>query len=112
MMNYLLDILSQGSQLTDNHTTRSNFMDSPFTRPEDTEMIANIIMLTQAYRSSYERTTTIQSPRARHALFCAATERLESTEWILHSYFSSMPETYLISLVQIEVYEHPQTIFV
>ena len=44
-MNYLLDIVSPGSQQTENRTTRSNFVDSPFTRPEDTEMIANICSL-------------------------------------------------------------------
>ena len=41
-LNYLLDILSPGCQQTDNHATRSNLVDNPFRRPEDTEMIANI----------------------------------------------------------------------
>ena len=41
-LNYLLDILSPGSQLTKNHATRSDLVDNPFMTPEDTEMIANI----------------------------------------------------------------------
>ena len=41
-LNYLLDILSPGSQQIENHTTRSDLVDNPFMRPEDTEMIANI----------------------------------------------------------------------
>ena len=41
-LNYLLDILSLGSQQTENHATRSNLVDNPFIRPEDAEMIANI----------------------------------------------------------------------
>ena len=40
-MNYLLDILSTGSQQTENGATRSDLVDNPFLRPEDTEMIAN-----------------------------------------------------------------------
>ena len=41
-LNYLLDILSPGSQQTENHATRYDLVDNPFVRPEDTEMIANI----------------------------------------------------------------------
>ena len=41
-MNYLLDILSTGKQQTENHATRSDLVDKPIIRPEDTEMIANI----------------------------------------------------------------------
>ena len=41
-LNYLLDILSQGSQQTENHAIRSDLVDNPFMRPEDTEIIANI----------------------------------------------------------------------
>ena len=41
-LNYLLDILSPGSQQTENHATRSDLADNPFMRPEDTEMVANI----------------------------------------------------------------------
>ena len=41
-LNYLLDILSPGSQQTENHATRYDLVDNPFMRPEDTEMIANI----------------------------------------------------------------------
>ena len=43
-LNYQLDILSPGSQQIQNHATRSDLVDNPFMRPEDTEMIANIIM--------------------------------------------------------------------
>ena len=39
---YLLDILSPGSQQTENYTTRYDLVDNPFMRPRDTEMIANI----------------------------------------------------------------------
>ena len=42
ILNYLLDILSPGSQQLKNHATRSDLVDNPFIRPEDTEMIANI----------------------------------------------------------------------
>ena len=41
---------------------------------------------------------TIQSIRARRALSCTATERLESTERILPCHFSSMPETQQCSI--------------
>ena len=41
-LNYLLDIVSPGSQQTENRATRSDLVDNPFMRPEDTEMIANI----------------------------------------------------------------------
>ena len=40
--NYLLDISSPGSQQTENRATRSDLVDNPFMRAEDTEMIANI----------------------------------------------------------------------
>ena len=39
---YLLNILSPGSQQTENHATRYDLVGNPFMRPEDTEMIANI----------------------------------------------------------------------
>ena len=41
-LNYLLDILSPDSQQIENHATRSDLVDNPFMRPEDTEMIVNI----------------------------------------------------------------------
>ena len=41
-LNYLLDILSPSSQQTENLATRSDLVDNPFMRPENTEMIANI----------------------------------------------------------------------
>ena len=41
-LNYLLDILSPGSQQTENHATRSDLVNNSFMRPEDTELIANI----------------------------------------------------------------------
>ena len=41
-LNYLLDILSPGSQQTENHATGYDLVDNPLMRPEDTEMIANI----------------------------------------------------------------------
>ena len=42
ILNYLLDILSSGSQQTENRATSSDLVDKPFMRPEDTETIANI----------------------------------------------------------------------
>ena len=44
-LNYLLDILSPGSQQTENRETKSDLVDNPFMRPEDTELIANICAL-------------------------------------------------------------------
>ena len=41
-LNYLLDILSPGSQQTEIHATRDDLVDNPFMRPEDTKMVANI----------------------------------------------------------------------
>ena len=41
-LNHLLNILSPGSQQIENHATRSDLVDNPFIRSEDTEMIANI----------------------------------------------------------------------
>ena len=40
--NYLLDILSPGSQQTKNQATGDDLVDNPFMRPEDTKVIANI----------------------------------------------------------------------
>ena len=42
ILNYLLDILSPGSQQTENRATRYDLVYNPFTRPKDTEMIENI----------------------------------------------------------------------
>ena len=53
-MNYLLDILSPGSQQTENHTTRSDLVDNPLVRPEDTEMIASICSLERIKAAIYE----------------------------------------------------------
>ena len=41
-LNFLLVILSPGSQQTENQATRSDLVGNPFMRLEDTEMIANI----------------------------------------------------------------------
>ena len=41
-LNYLLDILSTGSQQIENRAIRTDLVDNPFMRTEDTEMIANI----------------------------------------------------------------------
>ena len=41
-LNYILDILSPGSQQTENHATGNDLEDNPFMRPEDTDMIANM----------------------------------------------------------------------
>ena len=41
-LNYLLDILSPGSQQTENHATRYDLVDNPFMRPDVTKMIANV----------------------------------------------------------------------
>ena len=43
-LNYLLDILSPGSQQIEKNAIRSDLVDNPFMRPEDTEMIANICL--------------------------------------------------------------------
>ena len=51
-LNYLLDILSPGSQRTENHATRYDLVDNPFMRPEDTEIIAKICSF-KRYGSSY-----------------------------------------------------------
>ena len=54
-LNYLLDILLPGCQDRENHATRSDLVDNPFMRPEDTEMIVNILyaqFFIQAYGSS------------------------------------------------------------
>ena len=44
ILNYQLDILSPGSQPTENRATWSALVDNPFMGPEDIEMIGNIIM--------------------------------------------------------------------
>ena len=41
-LNYLLDILSPGSQKTENHATRYDLADNPFMSLDDTKMIANL----------------------------------------------------------------------
>ena len=43
-LNYLLDFLSPGSKQIENRATRSDLVDNPFMKPEDTEMIANICL--------------------------------------------------------------------
>ena len=55
-LNYLLDILSPGSQQTENHATRSDLEDNPFMRPENSEMIANICLFkcTQAAINEFQ----------------------------------------------------------
>ena len=45
ILNYLLDILSPGSQQTESYATGYDLVENPFKRPEDTEMIANICSL-------------------------------------------------------------------
>ena len=42
MTRLLLDILSPGSQQTENHATRYDLVNNPFVRPEDTQMIASV----------------------------------------------------------------------
>ena len=93
-MNYLLDILSPGSQQTENHTTRSDLVDNPFVRPEDTEMIASICSL-ERMEAAINEFQPFKAPRARRALSCSVTERLKPTKKILPRHFSSMPETQL-----------------
>ena len=53
-LNYLLDILSPGSQQIENHATRSDLVDNPFMRPEDTEMIANICSFERMEAATYD----------------------------------------------------------
>ena len=43
-LNYLLGISSPGSQQTKNNATRSDLVNNPFMRSEDTEMIANLCL--------------------------------------------------------------------
>ena len=94
-LNYLLDILSPGSQQIKNHATRSKLVDNLFMKPEDTEMIANICSFEWKQLLT---NSTIQSTRARRALSCTATERLESTKRILPRHFSNMSETQLCAI--------------
>ena len=44
-LNYMLDILSPGSQQRENHATGKDLVENPFMRPVDTEVIANICSL-------------------------------------------------------------------
>ena len=44
-LNYLLYILSPGSQQTENHANSSDSVGNPFTKLEDIEIIANICLL-------------------------------------------------------------------
>ena len=90
-LNYLFDILSPGSQQTENHATEHDLVDNPFMKPEDTEMIANTCSFERMEAAINEfNHSKHQGQRARS---CAVTERLESTKPISPSHFSSMPET-------------------
>ena len=96
-LNYLLDILSPGSQKTENHVTRYDLADNPFMRLDDTEMIANLCSF-ERIEAAINEISTIQSSRARRAQSFTVTERLESTERTLPCYFSSMLETQLCAI--------------
>ena len=61
-LNYLLDILSPGSQQTENHATEKDLVDNPFMRPEDTEMIANICSFFQAYEAVIKKFQPFKAP--------------------------------------------------
>ena len=109
-LNYLLDILSPGSQQINNQATRSDLVNNLFMRPEDTKMIANICSF-ESIEAAINESQPFKAPRARRALFCTVTERLESTERILPCHFSSMPETPLcaIDMKRRHKYIFPQT---
>ena len=72
-LNYQLDILSLGSQQTENHATRYDFVDNPFMKPKETEMIVNICSFEHMEAAINE----IQSFRTGRTLSCAVTERSE-----------------------------------
>ena len=80
-LNNLLDILSPGSQQTENHAIGSDLVDNPFMRPEDTEMIAN-----QGCGSAYFPTA---SASASTSIASASTASASTTfTKIYHNIFS------------------------
>ena len=61
-LNYLLDILSPSSQQIENRATRSDLVDNPFMRPEDTEMIANIICSFEHIKAASNKFQPFKAP--------------------------------------------------
>ena len=96
-LNYLLDILSPGSQQTENHATGYDLVDNPFMRPEGTEMIANICLF-KRMEAAINQFQPFKAPGPDVLYPVPVTERLESTERILPCHFSSGPETQLCAV--------------
>ena len=67
-------------------------------RPEDTETIPSMCSFDRM-EAAINEFQPFKAPRARRALFCTVTERLESTERILPCHFSSMSVTQLRAIV-------------
>ena len=111
-LNYVLDILSPGSQQTENHATRYDLADNPFMRPEDTEMIANICSFKRMEAAITNFNHSKLQGQTSSILYCyLVSERFESTKRILPCYFSSMLETQLcaIGMESRHKYISPQT---
>ena len=67
-LNSLHDILSPGCQQTENHATSSALVDNPFMRPEDTEMIANIICSFERMEAAIDEFQPFKAPEP-HGLY-------------------------------------------
>ena len=61
-LNYLLDILSPGSQQTENHATKYDLVNNPLMRPEYTETIANIICLFERIEAAINEFQPFKAP--------------------------------------------------
>ena len=93
-LNYLLDILSPGSQQIENHATRSDLVDNTFIRPEDTEMIANICSF-KRLGAAINEFQPFKAPGPDGLYPVLLQKGWNQHEKILPRHFSSMPETQL-----------------
>ena len=96
-LNYLLDILSPGSQQTENRATRSDLVDNPFMRSENTEMIANICSFEhmEAAINEFQPFKPLGPDGLYPVLLQKGWNQLKK---ILLRHFSSMPETQLCAI--------------
>ena len=94
-LNYLLDILSPGTQQTENRATRSDLVDNPFMRSESTEMIANICSF-EHMEAAINEFQPFKPPGPDGLYPVLLQKGWNQLKKILLRHFSSMPEAQLL----------------
>ena len=95
--NYLLGIISPGSQETENHATRYDLVDDPFMRPEDTEMMANTCSFERMEAATNEF-QPFKAPGPYMVYPVLLQKGWKQLKGLLPCHFSSMPETHLCAI--------------